>query len=101
MCFPFVGRSTSWRDGDKAEDRGTGGPQERPRNWHENSRGHGSQRRGWDNEDLPEWATEHLGEGGGTFDSSGAYHGSDEEKVFIDKRLLSVVEFILFRNKSA
>ncbi|KAI4463060.1 grb10 interacting gyf protein [Holotrichia oblita] len=74
------GRSTSWRDGDKMEDRGTGGPQERPRNWHENSRGHGSQRRGWDNEDLPEWATEHLGEGGGTFDSSGAYHGSDEEK---------------------
>ncbi|KAI4463064.1 grb10 interacting gyf protein [Holotrichia oblita] len=75
-----IRRSTSWRDGDKMEDRGTGGPQERPRNWHENSRGHGSQRRGWDNEDLPEWATEHLGEGGGTFDSSGAYHGSDEEK---------------------
>ncbi|KAI4463080.1 grb10 interacting gyf protein [Holotrichia oblita] len=76
----IIRRSTSWRDGDKMEDRGTGGPQERPRNWHENSRGHGSQRRGWDNEDLPEWATEHLGEGGGTFDSSGAYHGSDEEK---------------------
>ncbi|GJQ65513.1 hypothetical protein Trydic_g7614 [Trypoxylus dichotomus] len=92
------GRSTSWRDGDKMEERGGGGPQEKSRNWHENSRGHGAQRRVWDNEDLPEWATEHLGEGGGTFDSSGAYHGSDEEKE--QKRSASNKKDILQKSSS-
>lgn len=39
------------------------------------------QRRIWDEDNLPEWANENLGEGGGTFDASGAFHGSDDELV--------------------
>lgn len=57
------------------------GPQDRPRNWHDTTRIN-PQRRMWDTDDhLPEWATENLGEGGGTFDATGAFHGSDDETV--------------------
>lgn len=42
----------------------------------------GPHRRPWDPEDhLPEWATENPSESGGTFDASGAFHGSDDEQV--------------------
>lgn len=61
----------SWRDGDVGEER---------RNWHDGPRGP-PPRRSWDEEGLPEWATENLAEGGGTFDSAGAFHGSDDEQV--------------------
>ncbi|XP_022912828.1 GIGYF family protein Gyf isoform X3 [Onthophagus taurus] len=69
-------RSTSWRDGDKEDDRG--GPHERSRSWFD-GRNH-VQRKGWDEDHQPEWFTEQLGEGGGTFDATGAYHGSDDEQ---------------------
>lgn len=70
------GRQTSWRDGDSNDDRGA---QDRNRNWHEGPRN--LQRRMWEEDNLPEWANENLGEGGGTFDASGAFHGSDDEVV--------------------
>lgn len=74
-------RQTSWRDGDLGDDR-VGGPQDRGgRGWHEGSRGL-PPRRSWDDDNLPEWATENLAEGGGTFDATGAFHGSDDEQVF-------------------
>lgn len=38
-----------------------------------------SQRRMFDEDHLPEWATENPSETGGTFDASGAFHGSDDE----------------------
>lgn len=76
----FLGRSVSWRDGDGGEERS--GPPERGNRggWHDGSRGM-PPRRSWDDDNLPEWATENLTEGGGTFDSSGAFHGSDDEQV--------------------
>lgn len=70
-------RASSWREGE--EDA-------RDKRWHEQNMGAtrgggGGHRRMWDAQDehLPEWATENLAEGGGTFDSSGAFHGSDDE----------------------
>lgn len=36
-------------------------------------------RRPWDEDHLPEWATENPTETGGTFDSSGKFHNSDDE----------------------
>ncbi|CAH0559994.1 unnamed protein product [Brassicogethes aeneus] len=82
-------RSTSWRggDGEEGAERGAAPPERggRQGGWHEN-RGPPSQRRSWDNEDhLPEWATEHPTEGGGTFDERGAFHGSDDEMPFDGK----------------
>lgn len=38
-----------------------------------------AQRRMFDEDHLPEWATENPSETGGTFDASGAFHGSDDE----------------------
>lgn len=72
------GRSMSWRGGDgETEDRQL--PPERIRGW--NDRGSNS-RRNWETEDrLPEWATENPMDGGGTFDSSGAFHNSDDEQL--------------------
>ncbi|KAF5296951.1 hypothetical protein FQR65_LT10103 [Abscondita terminalis] len=74
------GRSTSWRDGGEGnEERGV---PERPNrsSWQENARG-GLQRRPWESEDhLPEWAMENPSESGGSFDASGAFHGSDDEQ---------------------
>lgn len=77
-----TGRSTSWRDGD-SEERSGGPPERGARGWHEGSRGSSQQppRRSWEEEMLPEWATENLSEGGGTFDAAGAFHGSDDEQV--------------------
>lgn len=87
------GRQTSWRDGDTNDDRG---PQDRNRGWHDGSRSN-VQRRIWDDDNLPEWATENLGEGGGTFDASGAFHGSDDELVFCNifhvRNLFKLYEF--------
>ncbi|KAK4887571.1 hypothetical protein RN001_003842 [Aquatica leii] len=75
------GRSTSWRDGgDGGEERG---PPERPNrtSWQENTRGGPLQRRPWESDDhLPEWAMENPSESGGSFDASGAFHGSDDEQ---------------------
>ncbi|CAB0035547.1 unnamed protein product [Trichogramma brassicae] len=41
-----------------------------------------------DNHELPEWATENTGEGGGSFDASGAFHGtySDDEDDYGERR---------------
>lgn len=47
--------------------------------WNEGNRNNNS-RRSWDEDNLPEWAMENV-DGGGTFDSSGAFHNSDEEQV--------------------
>ncbi|KAK9875652.1 hypothetical protein WA026_009449 [Henosepilachna vigintioctopunctata] len=76
---------SSWRSGDgEPEDRGErqiGGPEGRGNRigWSEGSRGNAG-RRSWDTEDhLPEWVMENV-DGGGTFDSSGAFHHSDEEQ---------------------
>ncbi|XP_031339420.1 GRB10-interacting GYF protein 2 isoform X2 [Photinus pyralis] len=73
------GRSTSWRDGGEGgEERG---PPERANrsSWQENARS--VQRRPWENDDhLPEWAMENPSETGGTFDATGAFHGSDDEQ---------------------
>lgn len=71
------GRSASWRDGEGGEER-TGPPERGNRGWHEGPRG--PPRRSWD-DSLPEWATENLTESGGTFDATGAFHGSDDEQV--------------------
>lgn len=79
MCY-CVGRSTSWRDGDGGEER-SGPPERGARGWHEGPRGPPPPRRSWEDEMLPEWATENLAEGGGTFDAAGAFHGSDDEQV--------------------
>lgn len=87
------GRSTSWRDGgDGMEDRGA--PERNNRtSWQEGMRG-GSHRRAWDGEDhLPEWAMENPSESGGTFDSSGAFHGSDEEQVNFSKSKVAFFKF--------
>lgn len=75
------GRSTSWREEDSslAESRGynnerlytnSGGPTGRPMN-----------RRPWDmpEDNLPEWAVDNPLESGGSFDATGAFHGSDDE----------------------
>lgn len=74
----FSGRSTSWREGDATEERN--GPPNR--SWHRTP-GRTTTRRSWDDDNLPEWATENMTEGGGTFDSTGAFHGSDDEQVLI------------------
>ncbi|KAF5274864.1 hypothetical protein FQA39_LY07046 [Lamprigera yunnana] len=75
------GRSMSWRDGSEgSEERG---PPERSNrsSWQESTRGGLLQRRPWESEDhLPEWAMENPSESGGSFDSSGAFHGSDDEQ---------------------
>ncbi|KAJ8911842.1 hypothetical protein NQ315_003320, partial [Exocentrus adspersus] len=73
------GRSTSWRGEGDAEERSI--PPERGgrANWHDISRAPPSSRRSWDEDHLPEWATENPTEGGGTFDERGAFHGSDDE----------------------
>lgn len=68
-------RSGNWRGEGEREERET-------RTWHASSDHNrvAPHRRPWDNEDhLPEWATENPSESGGTFDASGAFHGSDEE----------------------
>ncbi|KAK5644037.1 hypothetical protein RI129_007882 [Pyrocoelia pectoralis] len=74
------GRSTSWRDGGEGGDER--GPPERSNrsSWQENTRG-SLQRRPWENDDhLPEWAMENPSETGGSFDATGAFHGSDDEQ---------------------
>lgn len=51
-------------------------------------------------DDLPEWATEGPNEGGGSFDSSGAFHGSDDEKMILRKMsALKVEEKIIEKEK--
>ncbi|KAL3266026.1 hypothetical protein HHI36_010214 [Cryptolaemus montrouzieri] len=79
------GRSMSWRAGDgEAEDRGErqGGVPDGRLNrtgWNDGSRNN-NMRKSWDNEDhLPEWVMENV-DGGGTFDSSGAFHNSDDDQ---------------------
>ncbi|XP_045478722.1 GIGYF family protein Gyf isoform X2 [Harmonia axyridis] len=77
------GRS-SWRGGDgepeERIERHGGGPDGRPNRmgWNEGTRTN-HMRRSWDEDHLPEWAMENV-DGGGTFDSTGAFHNSDEEQ---------------------
>ncbi|KAJ8976707.1 hypothetical protein NQ317_005925 [Molorchus minor] len=73
------GRSTSWRG--EGGFGGKSGPPERGSrtNWHDGNRA--PSRRSWDDDHLPEWATENPTEGGGTFDERGAFHGSDDEQL--------------------
>ncbi|XP_073976493.1 uncharacterized protein isoform X7 [Rhodnius prolixus] len=97
----------SWSERNGGEGRGGGGSRSSDINWRRQRGGPGpgnedddwrinkwgvSSRSGgnwreeenWDsgphskNHHLPEWATEKNSEGGGTFDSSGAFHGSSE-----------------------
>lgn len=75
----FLGRSTSWR-GEGDTDEKTTLPERGSRGWNDNSRTQG--RKSWETDDhLPEWATENLTDGGGSFDEKGAFHGSDDEQV--------------------
>ncbi|XP_018329970.1 GIGYF family protein CG11148 isoform X2 [Agrilus planipennis] len=76
------GRSASWREsGDNADDRGAPPDRMNRGSWHEGPRGPPHRRQWGDSEDhLPEWATENPSESGGSFDASGAFHGSDDEQ---------------------
>ncbi|XP_044747751.1 GIGYF family protein Gyf isoform X2 [Coccinella septempunctata] len=76
------GRS-SWRGGDGEPDerieRHSGNPDGRVNRmgWNDGNRNN-NMRRSWDEDHLPEWAMANV-DGGGTFDSTGAFHNSDEE----------------------
>lgn len=78
------GRSVSWREEESSlgESRGynnergySGVGPERP------MAGRPMPRRPWDvpEDNLPEWAVENPLESGGSFDATGAFHGSDDE----------------------
>lgn len=79
------GRSTSWREEDSnlAEsrgynnDRGYAGMEQRPGGLTNRNMG----RRPWDvpEDNLPEWAVDNPLESGGSFDATGAFHGSDDD----------------------
>lgn len=75
--FYFISkaRSTSWRENEGDErTEGRGG-----HSWHEGHRSH-NQRWTWDEDHLPEWATENSCERGGTFDTSGAFLLTNKEQ---------------------
>lgn len=79
----FQGRSTSWRE----EESGMGGGDprgyvDRYNNSQDRSGLNRPMRRGWEADDnLPEWAVENPLESGGSFDASGAFHGSDDDDL--------------------
>lgn len=85
-------RSTSWREGDSAGDS-TGPPNGQPQ---QSSPTGGAQvpagapskapvlyKKSWDEDHLPEWATESF-DYGGTFDSSGAFHDDERDAIVPD-----------------
>uniref|UniRef100_A0A0A1WKA3 PERQ amino acid-rich with GYF domain-containing protein CG11148 n=1 Tax=Zeugodacus cucurbitae TaxID=28588 RepID=A0A0A1WKA3_ZEUCU len=62
-------------------------PLARSGQWNSQSGGIGNSSGGDVEDNLPEWAMENPLEGGGTFDASGAFHGSvDDENENIDKQ---------------
>lgn len=93
----FLARSTSWRDGDGSSE-GTAGPmngQQQQQSSSPPSGGGGVNqvpsstitskapalyKKSWDEDHLPEWATEEF-DYGGTFDSAGAFHDSERDSI--------------------
>lgn len=85
MFPPLPGRSTSWREEDSnlAEPRGYPNERGYPTAGMERAglTNRALNRRPWDvpEDNLPEWAVDNPLESGGSFDATGAFHGSDDE----------------------
>lgn len=92
LSLLVVARSTSWREGDSSNDSGppnggqqqsssppTGGGINQVPSSAGPSKAPALYKKSWDEDHLPEWATESF-DYGGTFDSSGAFHQNDGER---------------------
>ncbi|GAB0101008.1 hypothetical protein DMENIID0001_171250 [Sergentomyia squamirostris] len=73
-------RSTSWRDEEPGEMTSSLRTYNSDRGFTRMIPTSGTARKFWDHEDnLPEWAMENPLESGGSFDATGAFHGSDDD----------------------